>query len=440
MGEHPGIGQHRTGGVSPLNLPLDAPIQHRQVPTRSLVRRQASGHARRTLTRSVGAVAQGVDMAAPEHHARVGPYCADGRLGAFGGGISAPLGKRTHQGKVLPDQHPSLVGRVVQGRWGDMAVQPNQIEPRFLGQLHVTAQTVVVHLGPPRGGGTEAGALQEHPDAVDRELPPVHFHGSQSGAHPPSVAQPPLGGARFHGDVVERLIPEPVGPPSAGFRHGHSPLHVVESRGQHMIVGVLHLAHGRMESHEARSRSIQVCLQGHHCSSLGGAEGAHSQIQDPDLASAFHPDRRPQPTRVARRQQLRCLPQRTQHVAPGNVGRAGRTRNLQSQQVLTLTAHGLGHVELVGHEVALHIAQIAPVQPHIGLIQHPSKHQPPPLPRRRRLLVEPMPIPHRSLVAQLWNPPPMSRHRNRNPASIIKPQIGKPQKCPTPRSRHPFPS
>ena len=159
MGEHTGIGHHRTGGVSPLEITLDAPVQHRQVPTRPLVRGQAPGHAQRTLARSVGAVAQGVDMAAPQHHAGVGADCADSCSGTVGGCIPAALGERPDEGEILPDQHSGLVGRVIQRRRGHMAEHPDQVQPCLFGQLHVAAQAGFFHLRPPGGGRTEAGSL-----------------------------------------------------------------------------------------------------------------------------------------------------------------------------------------------------------------------------------------------------------------------------------------
>ena len=215
---------------------------------------------------------------------------------------------------------------------------------------------------------------------------------------------------------------------------------MVEAGGQHMIVGVLHFAHRGMESHQTRPGGVQIGLQGHHRPALGRSESANPQIQDADLAGALDSDWGPKAAGVARRQKLRCLSQRAEHVVRGNVGRSCRARQLHGQEVFPPTGHGLGHIELVGHEVALHVAQIVSVQPHVGLVQHPLEHQPPPLTCRGRLLVEPVPIAHRGSLAQFCHLPPMPRHGDGSPVRVVKPVIRKPQQGPATKSRNPLPT
>ena len=62
-------------------------------------------------------------------------------------------------------------------------------------------------------------------------------------------------------------------------------------------------------------------------------------------------------------------------------------------------------------------------------VTHLSRYTP-----RRRLLAEPMPIPHRGGIGQLPHPLPMARHLHRHPVGVVTvtPSPGKPDTAPPP--------
>ena len=69
-----------------------------------------------------------------------------------------------------------------------------------------------------------------------------------------------------------------------------------------------------------------------------------------------------------------------------------RARHLDGQHVLGGETRQAGDVEAVREEVALRIAEVGAVEPHVGLVEHPLQGDEVPPPFRRRVEVEPLAI------------------------------------------------
>ena len=142
VGQDPRVGDDRAGGVGLLERPLHRAVEDGLVPAREGLRRQEPAHhgRHRLAPPGVDVEGQGLVVPAPDRDRRVVgeqvhrlPHLAHGLLPDAPG--VAPLER-----EVLPQEHPRLVGRVVQLGAGDVGVEPDEVEVGLLGQGHVPAQ------------------------------------------------------------------------------------------------------------------------------------------------------------------------------------------------------------------------------------------------------------------------------------------------------------
>ena len=134
------------------------------------------------------------------------------RLAAHASGVPP------EQREVLHQQHAELVGRVVQRARGDVAVDPQHVEPGVDRELDVTTHLSRCGVGESDSRREQVGAFQEQPLAVDRAHPFVPGDLAQPGPASPAVAQLAVDD-HLDRHLRQRLVAERTRPPQrAGSR------------------------------------------------------------------------------------------------------------------------------------------------------------------------------------------------------------------------------
>ena len=255
--------------------------------------------------------------------------------------------------------------------------------PASRGELDVAAQLVGGGLGEGHAGRAQVGALQEQPLAVDRAI--------QSSQR--DLAQPGAAGARRSLDLVRRPSPRPSTscsgwspsaprPPQAGSSTSNGPLDVVRARGQRLV----QLARSTLADACVRTRTVRA-------SSLSSV-GAQPRATARSASASRHSTRRrsmrtgPVSSRRTGRQrppgfqsgsmQSQCwnTPVMLRLARRSGWRRAGRPR--RRARARRRAAAQVGDVERVGEEVALGVAEVGAVEPHVALVEDPVERQPAP--------------------------------------------------------------
>ena len=362
-------------------------------------------------------------------------------------GLAQGLGRhaavhQTSDGQVLPDQHAQLVGRVVQLGPGDVSHRPHQIEAGVPGGPDVVGHLRGRGRAQQRAGGQQVGTLGEQPLAVDVQHPPAHRHRPEPDAEVPAVVHLRAGHG-FHLQVAQLLITERVGPPQRGIVYLDGPLQAVLAGGGMVDVDVLGAGHPGAQvdrtaaGHVQHRPQLQLCLRpaAARFPAAGLDTGAHRPpVADGDPSARPQPHRAPHPAhdQVLDPAQLGILQPAGEQGAIVRVAEPA-AGGLDGQHVLGAGRQLLGHLQFVGHEVPVGVAQVGAVEPHVPLLGQPLEPQPPPravcggagLSGRLRRPVEAVAVKHRLLQGQAGRLVagralrPMAGHRHRRPPRVV---------------------
>ncbi len=206
--------------------------------------------------------------------------------------------------------------------------------------------------------------------AVDRTDPVVPGHLTEPGAPLTTVAQLAVD-EHLDGDHRQRLVAERSRPPQRRVGRGrcsirgrsrHSPPPAWSRRAARPSISV-RITIGRCASLSSRAVDAQVGAAG------VGIAAQHAQSIDAHRPGVVEPHRAPQPARVERPvEPFRLLqhPGDVPAIADVALRRAG---DLDGEDVFVVEPAEIGDVEAVREEVALRIAEIRPVEPHVALVE-----------------------------------------------------------------------
>ena len=263
--------------------------------------------------------------------------------------------------------------------------------------------------------------LEEQPLAVDRAHPVVPRHLAQPGASRATVADLAVD-EQLDVDVGERLVTERPRPPQAWPVDVERPLDLVGPGSERVL---------RLADDAAVGRRAHADQSGRR-RSRGGRTGAGGRVSRRRRGTA--------------RAAGRASPGRCRRRAPGATGRPGSNcrstasecwnspvmlrRPLVPRSGLQVTSMASTwssprrrqrrHVEAVGEEVALGIAQVRPVEPDVGLVEDAVEGDPPAPARRRRRQLEAAAVEDRTVaLGKVGVRPPVPRNRDRRPVVVV---------------------
>ena len=341
----------------------------------------AADHRRRTA-RPAGPGVRLI-VRAPHRHRGTVAQQVDCLPGLPAGLVGHAAAHKATDRQVLPHQHAQLVGRVVQLGPGDVGDRPHQVEPGVAGGPDVVGHLRCRGRAQQRPGGQQVGALDEQPLTVDVQHPAAHGHRPEPDAEVPPVVD--LGARqRLHHQIAEMLVAQRVGPPQRGIVDVDGPLHPVLPLGGMVAVDVLGAGHPGAQIHRTAAGHVQHRSQlkpgPRLVPALAGADlGADGPgVADGDPSRGPQPDRPPHAAhdQVVDPAQLGIL-QRPGEQGPVVGVAEAAAGGLDGQQVLGPGGELLGHLQLVGHEVPVGVAQIGAVEPDIPLLGQPLEPQPP---------------------------------------------------------------
>ncbi len=298
-----------------------------------------------------------------------GPRLVD-RLGADRSGVP-PL-----QREVLQEQEAQFVGGVVGVAMGDVPVHAQGVEAEIDRRLDVVAGRGGLDAGEIAARRQQVGALEEDPLAVDRTDPVVPRHLTEAGAPLTAVAQFAVD-EHFDGDHRERLVADRTRPPQRRVGQVEAPLEVVVATRHH--VGGLG-ARDAVDQRADPDRSLRVAVEPRGDAQVGaarvGVATEHTQAIDAHRPGVVEADGTPQPSRVVRPvEPLRLLEHAGDVAAVADVALRG-AGDLDGEDVFVVEPAEIGDVEAVRDEVALRVAEIGTVEPHVALVQHAVERHP----------------------------------------------------------------
>ena len=393
------MGDHRAGAVGLLEGPLHRAVEHGLVPGRAAPARRPPCRAmpaerlRVAPHRRVVLDRHRLVVAAPERDRRVVAEQVDGRGRLPHGLLADAAGVAPLQREVLPEQQAGLVGRVVELGPGDVGVDPQQVEAGLARQLARRA--------PAPSGVASASAMRVGPwfeplrkrrspltlaihDRSRTWRSPVRRWRASDGA-PPSAAssttldvrgrgasaRPSARGHQSSGRSIVIVHSRSLAPAASGWSATwSSPPSAVctrHRRGRRRCRGWRGAAStarsGVASRHSARSRAMRtgpVSVDPH---------------RPPDAARV--------PVGV---EAVPVLEDAGEVPLGGEVGWA-RAGDLDGEVVLAAGAQRVGDLEGVRGEVALGVAEVGAVEPHVALVEEPVEGQPRPaaLGRARRV-------------------------------------------------------
>ncbi len=288
------------------------------------------------------------------------------------------------QGQVLPHQQPGLVGRFVQLGPGDVAVDAQEVEPGVDGQGHVAGQLVGGGLGQRHAGGALVGPLEEQPLAVDRPDPVADLDRAQPDGALAHVADRALSrcgprprrrsgaGHRGHGATTgparARRRSTPPGSRRRPTAASRSTVRLRRPPWEAAMVVTSSTVPASRVSSTARSETM----------ARSSVTSPHRTRQwrtrtGPDCSSRTGRQMPPGFQSWSRRSQCWKTPVRLRLAVRSAGAGAG---HLHRQGVLVGGLEGLGHLEGVGEEVALGVAQVGAVEPHVARVEDAVEDEP----------------------------------------------------------------
>ena len=242
--------------------------------------------------------------------------------------------------------------------------------------------------------------------------------------------------------------PSALGHHSGGAGDGDGPLDLVGPVGQRLVEPVVDAAEGGVERDGAGAGAVQRGPQDHDGPLLGGLAAQHPQPGDAHgtgLGRAARAARcRPGFQSGSRQSQCWNTPVMLRLAVRSPGAAAG---DLDGEVVLRPAAQRVGDLEGVGDEVALGVAEVGPVEPHVALVEEAVEGEPRPALGRRALGVERAAVQERTVavgegrggapVARHLDVLPAARRRSRRPArrAAGPRRRGRPARCRTGRGR-----
>ena len=235
-------------------------------------------------------------------------------------------------------------------------------------------------------GGAVVGALQEEALAVDRQLPVVEHQRPQADACARGCGSTlAVLGEHLDGDVVSGPGRRgPAATTASGSGTVDRPLQLVLARGEAGLgVGLVapprpgrrwwQLDGAGRGGVERRRGSARVA------GSALASRAEHREAADADGPGPLDAHRPPDPARVPVGVEAVPVLEDAGEVALGGAVAGGRAGDLDGEEVLGPVAQRVGDLEGVGEEVALGVAQVAAVEPDVGLVEDAVEDQPGPL-------------------------------------------------------------
>ena len=388
VGEHASVGDGGSRRVGLLERPLDPAVEDGLVPRRELVGEQPPEPpaARRRL--DLGGVGDGLVVGAPLHDRGVVAERAH-RLPSLAHGLSPDLtGVAPLQREVLQHQDAELVRGAVELVIGDVRLHAQHVEAGLGGELDVTAHLLGIGVGQARPGGQHVGPLEEQPLAVDRAHPVVPGDLTQAGAAGPAIAGHAVD-EQLDVDLGERLGAEGAGPPELGPIEVERPLDLVDAGGE----GMLGLAHrhavGRgAQADGAGGVTVDAGVEADMGPALVGITAQHPEAIELGRPGVVQEHRTPESARVPVAVDRLGVLEQPGDVAPPPRALLVVAGHLDREHVVVPEPGEGGDVEAVGEEVALGVAEVGPVEPHVRLVEDPVERDPAPPARLRRRAVE----------------------------------------------------
>ena len=286
------------------------------------------------------------------------------------------------QREVLPEQQPGVVGGVVELGPGDVGVDAQEVEAGVAARASTSrASSSGVASASAMRVGPVVGALEEQPLAVDAGDPGPHAHLAQPGAEAALVG----GAAALVG--VERApararscrvgVAERPRPPQGGSVDGERPLDLVRAGGERLVGLVVDAAERGVQADRAGARRCRASARS-TSTARSAVASRHSTRRramrtGPGLGDAHRaPDAARVPVGV---EAVPVLEHAGDVALGGQVGRRG-AGDLDGEVVLAAGAQRVGDLEGVRDEVALGVAEVGAVEPHVALVEEPVEGEP----------------------------------------------------------------
>ncbi len=346
---------------------------------------------------------------------------ADGLL-ADAAGV-APL-----QRHVLPDQQTGRVGGLVELGARDVGVDAKEVEVGLDGELDVTREFGRGGLGQLHPGRAEVRPLEEHLLAVHRERPLPPFERAEPGRQLASVADQAAGGvgeADLDDHLVHRRFAQRMGPPQLGPGDGDGPLDGVVAGREWLLDAQVDTGDGGAEVDRPCVHGVEMGGEGQH-GLLGRRLGADdAESGDAHGSGLDHVDRPPQTSGVPFGIDAVPVLEDPGDVALGRAIALGSTGRLDREDVIGTGGHRIGDLEGVREEVALGVADVAAVEPHVALVEEAVEGQPRSAAGRWPLGREPCAVQQRpGRVGEFGTRLPVPRHRDRRPRRVVEVDVG----------------
>ena len=220
---------------------------------------------------------------------------------------------------------------------------------------------------------------------------------------------------------VSGCSPSARRPPQPGPVEIERPLDLVGAGGQRMLGLPDHRAVGRRaQPHRAGGVAVEAGGQAQVGAGLVGVAAQHAQPVELDRPGVVDQHGPPQPARVPLPVHGFGVLEQAGDVAPAAGAALGVARHLDRHHVVVAeTAQG-GHVEAVGEEVALRIAEVGAVQPHVRLVEDAVERDPAAPAGRRRGELEAPAVEDRAVaVGQLGMGPPVPGYLDLQPVAVV---------------------
>ena len=360
-------------------------------------------------------------VAAPQRDGRVVTQEVD-RLAGLAHGLLADAPRVAPlQGQVLPQEQPGLVGRVIQLRPCDVGVDAEEVEPGLLGQRHIARDLRGRGFGQRHARRALVRPLEEQTLTVDAHHPVIHADLTQAGAERLAVAHDSVRFGHVNGDVHHVGLPQRVRPPQRRSFDDDGPLHAVLARGQRMVGLVLGVAHRRAQPNGRGLDRVEAAAEAHHRARLARVGAQAAQPVDAHGAGLVDVHRAPDAARVPFRVEAVPVLEDPGDVALGGAVGRSAARALDRQDVLVACGQSVGDLEGVGHEVALGVAHVGAVEPHVALVEEPVEHEPLAPARRGWRGLEPVPVQERPVVSrERGRRAPVSGDVDRDPRAVVE--------------------
>ena len=252
-----------------------------------------------------------------------------------------------------------------------------RVEPELLGEFDVAPGAVGGSVRQPRRRRQDVGALEEEALAIDRADPVVPLDLAKSDTALPAIA-PFTVDEDLDGDRRQRLCAEFARPPQRRTVDVECPLDVVAAVRDHVIVLVDDLAvDDGAQQHRPLGFTVEADREAEVGALIVGIPTEHAEPVDAHRPGVVQVDRAPDAARIPPVVEAVPLLEDPGDVRAVVGARLRVAADLDGERVFAAEPRERGDVECVREEVALRIAEIGAVEPHIGLVEDAVEGDPP---------------------------------------------------------------